>query len=124
MEKERILSAMDDRSRDNEIRQSLFRSMLERTRGMAKAAGLGEWVERTLSENKSGRCAATDEQVDMLSRMLDEERIDRRDVPRELGLSYRFCVENGVFERLRKLLHLGTYSRTDTAVMKNKLKKV
>jgi hypothetical protein len=47
----------------------------------------------------------------MLARCVDDERLTRSEVPEVLGKSYRQCVEDGDFERIRKLRRVGVYGK-------------
>lgn len=101
--------------------QELCRYYLGRLRGVADKHGLGQWVSDIIEANKRGQCVAVEEDVDMLSRLADEQRIGRHDIPKFLGVSYRDCVERGFFGKIRKLGHIGTYSRVDAILLKDKL---
>ena len=55
----------------------------------------------------------------MLSRLCNDERLMRQEVPEVLGKSYRECVEDGDFDRIDKLPRVGIYSKI-SALMKKK----
>ena len=61
---------------------------------------------------------ATEEEVCLLSRCIDDERLKRTDVPKTLGKSYRQSVEDGDFDKIAKLDHVGIYSKVDTLLYK------
>lgn len=110
-----------DRQR-NETLQALCRGYLRSLRHLAKKHNLGEWLQRIVNENKRGECEATEHEVEMLSRMVDDERIARTDVPRLLGKSYRQCCDDEDFERIKKLKRVGVYSKVSSILYSNKLK--
>lgn len=56
----------------------------------------------------------------MLSRCVDDERISRKDIPEILGKSYRQCESDGVFDRIKKLRHVGIYSKISALLYKHK----
>lgn len=69
--------------------------------------------------NKRRECVGTEREVQMLSRMIDDERISRTDIPKVLGKSYRKCVEDGDFDRIKKLKRVGIYSKISVILIKN-----
>ena len=105
---------MSKNKKDNAIQQ-LARIYLCRLKSLASKYGLSKWLDNIVEANNKEQCTATIEDVDMLSRMVNEERINRTDVPKVLGISYRKCVDKEVFEKdVRNLGHQGTYSNVDT----------
>ena len=52
----------------------------------------------------------------------DEERIERSDIPEALGKSYRKCIEDGDFDRVKKLKRVGIYSKLSVLLYKNQKK--
>lgn len=103
----------------NEKLQSLCRQYLNSLRGLAKELGLLPWVDKTLEDNKQNRCAGTEEQVEILSRLCDDERLKRTDVPKILGKSYRQSFEDGDFEKIKTLKHVGIYSKVSALLFKS-----
>lgn len=101
----------------NEPLQRLCREYLKRLQYMADKHGLGFWLRDVIKENKRGECEATKNEVRMLARMVDEERVERKDIPSIVGKSYRQCVEENVFERLDTLKRQGIYSRLSALLM-------
>ena len=85
---------------------------------MARKHGLGKFVDDTIRANKRNECEATEKEVSMLSRLCDDDRLTRKDVPEVLGKSYRQCNDDGDFDRIRKLGHVGIYSKISTILMK------
>lgn len=103
----------------DETLQSLCRDYLGRLRNVAKELGFLPWVNKTIEDSKNNRCEATEEQVEMLARMCDDERISRTDVPKILGKSYRKSFEDGDFENIKTLKHVGIYSKVKTLLFKS-----
>lgn len=104
----------------NESLQAICRKYLKRLQYMADKHGLGMWVRDMIRENRRGKCEATKNEVQMLARMVDDERVSRKDIPRIVGKSYRQCVEENIFERLDTLKHQGIYSRLSAMLFKEK----
>lgn len=104
----------------NDNLQALCRQYLYRLRYMADKHGLGRFVMDTIRANKRGECEGTRKEVDMLARLCDDDRIQRTDVPKLLGKSYRQCVDDGTFDRLDKLPHTGIYSKVSALLTKLK----
>lgn len=101
------------------ILQSLCRLYLERLQSLAEQIGLHEWLNTTIEDNKNGKCVSTEEQVEMLARMCDEERLTREDVPKVLEKSYRKAYEDGDFEKIKTLKRVGIYSKISTLLLKS-----
>jgi len=102
------------------ILQELCRVYLTRLKSLANKHRLGGWVDEIMTENKNNKCKATEEEVEILSRILDEERISRTDVPKLLGKSYRKCDEADDFDQIKKLRHVGIYSKVSALLYKFK----
>ena len=98
-------------SKRNDKLQSLCREYLGKLRYMARKHGLLGFVDDTIEANRRSECKATEHEVRLLGRMCDDERITRAEVPELLGKSYRQCVEDGDFDRIRKLKRTGIYSK-------------
>jgi hypothetical protein len=80
---------------------------------------MGSFVDETIAANRRHECAATENEVRMLSRLCDDERLHRQDVPKVLGKSYRRAYEDGDFERIDKLPRVGIYSKISALLNKN-----
>jgi hypothetical protein len=106
----------------NEPLQRLCRQYLKRLQYMADKHGLGFWVRDMIRENKRGECEATKNEVRMLERMVDEERVERKDIPSIVGKSYRQCVDENVFDKIDTLKRQGIYSRLSALLMAYKNK--
>ena len=102
----------------NDKLQALCREYLERLRSLAARHGLGAWIDSTIGANLRNECAATQDEVEALSRLVDDERLTRQEIGKELNISYRKCVESEVFEHIKKLRYVGTYSKIDTLLYK------
>lgn len=99
---------MIKKNRNNEL-QALCRDYLERLRYMAKKHGID--VDSIIRANRKGECSGTEHEVQMLSRMVDDERLSRVEIPAVLGKKYHECCDDGDFERIKKLPHVGIYSK-------------
>ena len=102
----------------NETLQALCRDYLSRLRYMAKKHGID--VDSIIRANRRKECEATQKEVEMLARCVDDERISRADIPKMLGESYRKSENDGVFDKIKKLKRVGIYSKVSALVYKNK----
>jgi hypothetical protein len=102
----------------NETLQALCRDYLGKLRYMAKKHGID--VDSIIRANKRKECEATNKEVEMLSRCVDDERVSRTDVPKILGKSYRQSNEDGDFERIKKLKYQGIYSKVSALLYKSR----
>lgn len=98
--------------------QELCRDYLQRLSGTAQKYGLEKWLANMIAENKQGKCASTEEEVELLARILDDERLKRTEVPKVLGKSYRQCFDNDDFDKVKKLRHVGIYSKVSALLFK------
>ena len=105
----------------NETLQALCRDYLGRLRYMGKKHGID--VDGLIKLNRQKKCEATQYEVELLSRAVDDERISRIEVPKILGKSYRHSEEDGDFERIKKLKHQGIYSKVSALLFAAKQKK-
>lgn len=105
----------------NETLQALCRDYSSRLRYMAKKHGID--VDGIIRANKRKECEATNREVEMLSRCVDDERVSRTEVPKILGKSYRQANEDGNFECIKKLKHQGIYSKVSALLFAAKQKK-
>ena len=104
----------------NETLQALCRNYLSRLRYMGKKHGID--VDTIIRANKRKECEATNKEVEMLSRCVDDERVSRTDVPKILGKSYRQSNEDGDFECIKKLKYQGIYSKVSALLYKSRKK--
>lgn len=103
----------------NEALQRLCRGYLSRLRYVASKHGLLPQLNSLIAMNKRRECVGTEREVQMLSRMVDDERISRTDIPKVLGKSYRQSNEDGDFDRIKKLKRVGIYSKLSVLLYKN-----
>lgn len=103
----------------NEALQRLCRGYLSRLRYVASKHGLLPQLNSLIDMNKRQECVGTEREVQMLSRMVDDERISRTDIPKVLGKSYRQSNEDGDFDRIKKLKRVGIYSKLSVLLYKN-----
>lgn len=102
----------------NERLQAVCRDYLRRARPIANRFGLGGFVDSLISANVRNECSGTEEEVELLARCVDDERLSRQEVPKLLGKSYRQCYEDGDFDRIRKLKRTGIYSKVSALLGK------
>lgn len=106
-------------AKHNENLQAMCRDYLTRLRYMARKHGID--VDAIIRANRRKECVATKHEVELLSRACDDERISRKDIPELLGKSYRQCESEGIFDRIKKLRHVGIYSKISTLLFKHKI---
>ncbi len=106
----------------NDKLQSLCREYLSRLKHVAQKHGLGKWLDDILQANSRNECAATEEEVEMVARLCDDERITRLEIPPLLGKSYRQAFEEEDFEQIKKLKRVGIYSKVNAILYACKLK--
>lgn len=109
---------MFTKQKEENVLQKLCRLYLEGLRDLANRHGLGQWISNLICANRGGDCEATEREVELLASLCNDGRIARIDVPSMLGVSYRYCIENGIFERLKKYPHVGIYSKVDVELFK------
>lgn len=104
----------------NETLQALCRDYLGKLRYMGKKHGID--VDGLIRLNRQKKCEATQHEVELLSRAVDDERISRADIPKVLDKSYRQANEDGDFDRIKKLKHQGIYSKVSALLYKSRKK--
>ena len=102
----------------NETLQALCRDYLGKLRYRAKKHGID--VDGLIRLNRQKKCEATQHEVELLSRAVDDERLSRTDVPKVLDKSYRQSNEDGDFERIKKLKYQGIYSKASALLYKSR----
>lgn len=102
----------------NETLQALCRDYLGKLRYRAKKHGID--VDGLIRLNRQKKCEATQHEVELLSRAVDDERLSRTDVPKVLDKSYRQSNEDGDFERIKKLKYQGIYSKVSALLYKSR----
>ena len=108
-------------AKHNETLQALCRDYLGRLRYIGKKHGID--VNGLIRLNRQKKCEATQREVEILSRAVDDERISRTEVPKILGKSYRQANEDEDFEHIKKLKHQGIYSKVSALLFAAKQKK-
>ena len=103
----------------NETLQALCRDYLGKLRHMGKKHGID--VDSIIKLNKRGECSATNKEVEMLSRCVDDERLSRIEVAKTLGKSYRQAYEDGDFDRIKRLRHQGIFSKVSAILLGKEL---
>jgi hypothetical protein len=98
--------------------QRLVRSYLKRLSHMASKHHLLPWLKDVIRQNKKGECKATRHEANLLARIVDDESVLRKDIPKLIGKSYRHCVENNIFGSITKLKPKGNYSKIDVMMLK------
>lgn len=96
----------------------MCRDYLMKLRHIAEKHGLYLWWRDTVDATMKDECEPSEKEVSMLSRLVDDERISRKDIPKVLGKSYRQCNEDGDFDKIKKLPHVGIYSKVNTLLHK------
>lgn len=108
---------------NTDVLQKLARSYLSRIRNKAITAPFTDAVDKLITDNKKGSCVATKEQVDVLSRIVDDNNIKLHDISKEIDISYRYLEENDIIKKnIRKFKDKGHYSKVDVMILKDKLK--
>ena len=105
-------------SKHNETLQALCRDYLGKLRHMGKKHGID--VDGLIRLNRQKKCEATQHEVELLSRAVDDERLSRTDVANVLDKSYRQANEDGDFDRIKKLKHQGIYSKVSALLYKSR----
>lgn len=108
----------------NDTLQRICRRYLLRLMPVARKFGLGSFTYDLIRMNYRRDCAATESEVELLSRACDDERLHRQDVPKVLGKSYRRTHEDGDFERIRTLRRVGIYSKISAILLGEELRAI
>lgn len=91
--------------------QEMCRHYLKRLKGVAKKHELSYFVKGLIDANKKGECEASVEDVEMLARIANDDRIKRTDVAKILGVPYRNCTYDDLFENVDRIENRSSYSR-------------
>ena len=110
-------------TRDDTLQRICRRYML-RLVPLARKFGLGGFVMGLVRSNYRRECAATEDEVAMLSRMCDDERLRRDEVPGVLGKSYRQSYDDGDFGKVRTLRRVGIYSKISALLLGEELRAI
>lgn len=98
----------------DDILQGIVRGYLKKLSYIARKHGLAPWVKDVIKRNKRGECEATRREADMLARLVDDDRIKRKEIPQALGVSYREMLDKDLLSSIRKMEDKGSYSKLDT----------
>lgn len=112
---------MNESNKHNDAMQELCRKYLSMLRGIASKYGLIKPLNDLINMNRRNECSGTEQEVEMLARMVDDERISRNDIPKLFGMSYRMCYERGYFDHIKKLKNNGTYSKVSALLHKSEI---
>lgn len=104
---------------NNDKLQIICRDYLHKLKGIASEYGLGKFIVDTIELNKQDKCHGTEEQCNLMARLLDDDRLERKDVPKVLGKSYRRCNEDGTFKKIKTLHRVGIYSKVSALLLLN-----
>jgi hypothetical protein len=85
---------------------------------MGKKHGID--VDGLIRLNLQKKCEATQHEVELLSRAVDDERLSRVEVAKTLGKSYRQANEDGDFDRIKKLKRQGIFSKVSALLYKSR----
>lgn len=96
--------------------QKLCRMYLSRLRYVASKHGLRSWIDNVIKANERGECESTQREVEMLARMLGEDRISRSEICTMMETQYRKCCENKVFEKIKRIKDKRSYSRVSAVL--------
>lgn len=107
----------------NEALQRLCRDYLGRLRYVASKHGLLPQLNSLIAMNKRRECVGTEREVQMLSRMVDDERVERKEIPKMLDKSYSQCCDDGVFDKIKRLPRVGIYSKLSVLMFNSKKRK-
>ena len=102
--------------------QRICRRYMLRLMPVARKFGLGGFTYDMIRRNYRRECAATESEVELLSRACDDERLHRKDVPKVLGKSYRQAYEEGDFEHVKTLKRVGIYSKISAILLGEELR--
>ena len=108
---------MNNEDRNKEL-QRIVRHYLAFLKPLAEKFGLSKWLNEIIELNKQEKCSATEEECRMLTRLCDDERVARHDIPKLIGKSYRNCVDNEIFEKLKTLKRVGIYDKISVLLFK------
>ena len=89
---------------------------------MADKHGLTSWLNQAIQDTKRKDCEPTEKECAMLSRLVDDERLTRVEVPPTLGKGYQDCFNDDDFNKIKKLNKVGIYSKVDTMLYAESLK--
>ena len=110
-----------ERRRNNAL-QKLCRHYLRKLRYYADKHKLSDVLNELIERNSRKECVATEKEVMLLSRAVDDERLTRVEVPPILGKGYQDCFNDDDFDKIKKLKRVGIYSKVNTMLYAESLK--
>jgi hypothetical protein len=102
--------------------QILCRHYLESLKQRARRHGLCRIVCDLIDANKREECKASENDVEMLARLCNDDRIARKDIPKVLGKPYNQCFNDDDFKHIRKVVNRNSYSKISTLMYAEDLK--
>ena len=102
----------------NETLQAMCRDYLFKLRRIGKRHGID--VDSIILANKRKECSGTEYECQMLARMCDDERVSRTDIPKILGKTYREANDDGDFDSIKRLKHVGIFSKVSALLYKSR----
>lgn len=107
----------------NKILRDLCRRYLERLKYLAEKRGLKSWIDDAIVSTNSSECKPTEHEVNMLARLVNDERVRRKDIPAIIGKTKRQCEADGDFHKIKMLADVGRYSKVSALLHANKQKR-
>ena len=89
---------------------------------MAHKHGLTTWLNQAIKDTKRKDCVPTEHECEILSRLVDDERLSRVEIPPILGKCYQDCFNDDDFDKIKKLKRVGIYSKVNTMLYAESLK--
>ena len=102
--------------RDNAL-QTMCRDYLDKLKFRARKFGLYKLVTDLIDANTRHECKASEQDVDMLARMCNDDRIGMNDIPPLLGKSYRRCFEDEDFARIKRSNTRKSYNKVSAILL-------
>lgn len=106
--------------KEEELMQTLTRKYLNRIMLMSDKYQIRSYVSDLIEKNLKGECISTKEDVELLAKIVDEDCIKVREIPKVLGVSYRYIIDNNI--KFKKLEDKGRISKVDVLLVKERLK--
>lgn len=108
-------------TRKEKLRQ-ICRGYLQRLYYIANKHGLTSWLNQAIKDTKRSDCSPTEKECEMLSRIVDDERLKYDEVHKIIGKGYQDCFNDDDFDKIKKLKRVGIYSKVDTLLYAESLK--
>lgn len=101
----------------NDTLQRMCREYLTMLKFRARKFGLYKFVTDMIDANTKKECKASEQDVDMLARMCNDDRIGMNDIPPLLGKSYRRCFEDEDFARIKRSNTRKSYNKVSAMLL-------